>query len=135
MSNLYLRTIYSHQNQSRPGNLNIPVSSNIPVIDICEEQKGDRTNTIQKIIKAAEEFGFFQVINHGISKNLMKETRSVFKELFEMPAEYKQNLCSDDPSKTCRMLTSSIHYATERVILWSSGNTFGLNIQLDTDYE
>ncbi|KAJ1425134.1 Non-heme dioxygenase N-terminal domain [Sesbania bispinosa] len=59
-----------------------------------------------------------QVINHGISVNLMKETKSVFKELFEMPAEYKQNLCFDDPSKTCRRLTSNIHYATEKVHLW-----------------
>lgn len=45
----------------RPGNLKIPFSSNIPVIDLNEAQNGDRTNTIQKIINASEEFGFFQV--------------------------------------------------------------------------
>ena len=45
----------------RPGNLKIPFNSNIPVIDLNEAQNGDRTNTIQKIIKAAEEFGFFQL--------------------------------------------------------------------------
>lgn len=44
----------------RPGNLKIPFS-NIPVIDLGETQNGDTTNTIHKIIKAAEEFGFFQV--------------------------------------------------------------------------
>ncbi|XP_061366965.1 hyoscyamine 6-dioxygenase-like [Gastrolobium bilobum] len=104
--------------ESRPGNLKIPCSNDIPVIDLSEAQKGDRTHTIQKLIKAAEEFGFFQVINHGISVNLMNETMSVFKELFHMPAEYKKNLCSDDSSKTCRMFTSSVNYATEKVHLW-----------------
>jgi len=48
----------------------------------------------------------------------MNEARSVFKELFEMPEEEKQKLCSDDPSKTCKMFTSSVNYATEKVHLW-----------------
>ena len=45
----------------RPGDLKIPFGSNISVIDLSEEENGNRTNTIQKIIKASEEFGFFQV--------------------------------------------------------------------------
>lgn len=102
----------------RPGNLTIPFSSNIPIIDLNEAQNGDRTNTIHQIIKAAEEFGFFQVINHGISVNVMNDLRSVVRELFELPAEEKQKLCSDDPLKTCRMFTSSINYATEKVHHW-----------------
>ncbi|WVZ09546.1 hypothetical protein V8G54_014076 [Vigna mungo] len=103
--------------ETRPGGLKIPCS-NISVIDLREAENGDRINTIQKMIKASEEFGFFQVINHGISENVMNEARSVFKELFEMPAEEKQKLCSDDPSKTCKMLTSSVNYATEKVHMW-----------------
>jgi len=35
-----------------------------------------------------------------------------------MPEEEKQKLCSDDPSKTCKMFTSSVNYATEKVHLW-----------------
>ncbi|KAK7277536.1 hypothetical protein RJT34_22551 [Clitoria ternatea] len=104
--------------ESRPGNLKIPFISNIPVIDLSEAQNDNRTNTIRKIIKAAEEFGFFQVINHGISMNEMNEARSVFKELFEMSLEEKQKLCTSDPSKTCKMFTSSVNYATEKVHLW-----------------
>ncbi|KAK8467985.1 hypothetical protein PHAVU_007G194000 [Phaseolus vulgaris] len=48
----------------------------------------------------------------------MNEVRSVFKELFEMPEEEKQKLCSNDPSKKCKMFTSSVNYATEKVHLW-----------------
>jgi len=49
--------------ESRPGNLKIPFNSSIPVIDLSEAQKGDRANIIQKMIKASEEFGFFQVLS------------------------------------------------------------------------
>jgi hypothetical protein len=58
--------------ESRPGNVKVPFSSSIPVIDLSEARKGDRTNIIQKIIKAAEEFGFFQVhIAHPIFYSLV----------------------------------------------------------------
>jgi len=50
--------------ETRPGNLEIPVSRSIPIIDLGQVQNDDdRTNTIQQIIKAAHEFGFFQVHN------------------------------------------------------------------------
>ncbi|RDY01184.1 Protein DOWNY MILDEW RESISTANCE 6, partial [Mucuna pruriens] len=101
----------------RPGNLEIPFSD-IPVIDLDEAQNGDRTITIQKIIQASQEFGFFQVINHGISLNEMNQVRSVFKELFQLPAEEKQKLCLDDPSEPCNMFTSNVNYANEKVHRW-----------------
>jgi len=47
--------------ETRPGNFQIPINKTIPIIDLSEAQNGDRTKTIQQIIKAAEEFGFFQV--------------------------------------------------------------------------
>ncbi|KAK2455321.1 protein DOWNY MILDEW RESISTANCE [Trifolium repens] len=104
--------------ESRPGDLKIPISSNIPIIDLNEAQKGDKANTIHQIIKAAQEFGFIQVINHGILVNEMKETMSVFKEVFEISDEYKQKLYLDDDLKTCKRFTSSLRYETEKVHLW-----------------
>ncbi|XP_045786294.1 protein DOWNY MILDEW RESISTANCE 6-like [Trifolium pratense] len=106
--------------ESRPGDLKIPTSNSIPIIDLNEAQKddSDRANTIHQIIKAAQEFGFFQVINHGILENEMKETMSVFKEVFQMSDEYKQKLYLDDDLKTCKRFTSSLRYETENVHLW-----------------
>ncbi|KAK7267377.1 hypothetical protein RIF29_20049 [Crotalaria pallida] len=114
----YVPENYIFPPETRPGDEKIPLGSNIPMIDLSEAEKGDRIRTIQKIIKAAEEFGFFQVINHGVSLNIMDETRSVFKELFQMPVEYKQTLCTGDPLSPCKMCTSSITYAIQKVHLW-----------------
>ena len=76
--------------------------------------------------------------------NQMKKTMSIFKEIFDMPDEYKKNLCTNDPSKPCArcllvvstmQLKRFIYGETvlgTHVILWSNGNTYGLNIQQDT---
>lgn len=48
--------------ETRPGeDLKVPFSHSIPIIDLNEAHNGDTTNTTQQIIKAAREFGFFQV--------------------------------------------------------------------------
>ncbi|XP_054813807.1 hyoscyamine 6-dioxygenase-like [Prosopis cineraria] len=104
--------------ETRPGNLHVPIGEVIPVIDLSEAERGDRTATIQKILKAAQEFGFFRVINHGVSQNLMNEAMSVFKEPFQWSNEAKQNLYSEDVSKHCRLKTCSIYCTTDKVHLW-----------------
>ena len=50
--------------EKRPG-MPVPISKDIPVIDLGEE---DRANRIQKIIKASQEFGLFQVFSFELSR-------------------------------------------------------------------
>ncbi|KAM1244346.1 hypothetical protein ACFX1X_036149 [Malus domestica] len=100
---------------ARPGKLTTaPSCENIPVIDLG----GDQTCIIQQILKASHEYGFFQVMNHGISESLLKDTMGVFKEFFELPAEDKAAVYSEDPKKICRLFTSSGNYDWEDVHLW-----------------
>ncbi|KAF7818413.1 protein DOWNY MILDEW RESISTANCE 6-like [Senna tora] len=108
---------YIYPPEERPGN-NVPIGEGIPVIDLSEAEQGDRTLTIHKILKAAQDFGFFQVINHGVSENLMDETMSVLKDFFQLPDEDKQKFFTDDFSKSCVYYTSSINYAIEKIHLW-----------------
>ncbi|KAI4356025.1 hypothetical protein L6164_000079 [Bauhinia variegata] len=61
---------------------------------------------------------FFQVINHGVSENLMNEIRNVMKEFFEMSDDYKQNLYSEDPTKKCKLITSDQRYPNQKPYLW-----------------
>ncbi|KAA8550762.1 hypothetical protein F0562_002446 [Nyssa sinensis] len=102
----------------RPGKLSVPLCKIIPVIDLGNAVDHDRSNTIQQILKASQEFGFFQVINHGVSETLMDETRCVIKEFFDMPNEEKASVYSEDPMKTCRLYTSSFAYPNEDVHFW-----------------
>ncbi|KAM7258927.1 hypothetical protein ACFE04_014668 [Oxalis oulophora] len=58
-------------------------SDNIPLIDM---QHVDSTNLISA---ACRDWGFFQVVNHGIDHELLKGTREVWREFFSLPVEDK----------------------------------------------
>ncbi|KAL3531241.1 hypothetical protein ACH5RR_010563 [Cinchona calisaya] len=103
----------------RPGKDHLaPVCNTIPVIDLQKAEEGHhRKYTIQQILYASQEFGFFQVINHGVSQKLMDDTMKVCNEFFELPNEDKAELYSEDPLKRCRLHTSN-NYASEEFHLW-----------------
>ncbi|MFS7975300.1 putative non-hem dioxygenase domain, isopenicillin N synthase [Helianthus anomalus] len=86
----------------RPGSVKIPLCQNIPLIDLSASQ----SQTVEEILHACQEFGFFQVINHGVSKDLIDETMEVVKEFFNMPEEEKEIYYSIDPIKSCKLYTS-----------------------------
>ncbi|XP_062095163.1 jasmonate-induced oxygenase 2-like [Humulus lupulus] len=66
---------------------------NIPVIsleDVFSEDKALREATMAAISSACREWGFFQVVNHGVRPELMKQARATWREFFGQPAEEKQ---------------------------------------------
>ncbi|XP_024968710.1 hyoscyamine 6-dioxygenase-like [Cynara cardunculus var. scolymus] len=102
----------------RPGNQIVPIFNNCPVIDLEKAVSGDRNDVIQQILKACQDCGFFQVINHGVCEDLIDDTMGIVKEFFNMPNEDKVSLYSLDPQKSCRLYTSSFGYARESIHLW-----------------
>lgn len=101
----------------RPQELNTPLFDS-PVIDLSKSTFQEKMETINQIIKAGEEFGFFQVINHGISQSLIDEAMRVAIEFYNMPAEIKASVFKPDPERRCRLYTSTLVYDTEKVHLW-----------------
>ncbi|XP_059628923.1 protein DOWNY MILDEW RESISTANCE 6-like [Cornus florida] len=87
---------------------------NIPVIDLA---CGNRALTIQQIALACSQFGFFQVINHGVSTEAVEKMLEAADEFFQLPVEEKMKLYSDDPSKTTR-LSTSFNVKKEKVHNW-----------------
>ncbi|XP_074316656.1 protein DOWNY MILDEW RESISTANCE 6-like [Silene latifolia] len=102
----------------RPGKVAVTTSKNVPVIDIGKAKGVDRSTIIQQIIQASQDFGFFQVINHGVPSKILDETRGVFEDFFALPAEEKEDLCSSDVSKNCIFLTSNVDYDKEEIHNW-----------------
>lgn len=83
----------------RPSNVD-NTTVNIPVIDmqaLTGDDQGLRETTLQLVSSACREWGFFQVVNHGVSHELMKRARETWREFFEQPLEVKQEY-SNDPS-------------------------------------
>ncbi|KAA3468892.1 hyoscyamine 6-dioxygenase-like [Gossypium australe] len=117
-NNKTLPQSYIFPPETRPGNHIIPRSNTIPVIDLGNASAHDRTLVVQQILKASQEFGFFQVINHGISEVLMNDSMNLFKEFFELPAEDKADLYSEEFNRPCKLYTSSANYDGDKVHLW-----------------
>ncbi|KAJ0966819.1 hypothetical protein J5N97_023736 [Dioscorea zingiberensis] len=64
----------------------------LPLIDLSGLRSGDKAERIAcmaAIAEASSEWGFFQVLNHGISLDLLGEMRKEQRKVFEMPFERK----------------------------------------------
>ncbi|GLJ12206.1 hypothetical protein SUGI_0186590 [Cryptomeria japonica] len=78
----------------RPGANTDGPSVQVPLIDIANisgpAHQGLREKTIADIGSAASEWGLFQVVNHGISEELIQRLEGVGKEFFDLPQEEKE---------------------------------------------
>ncbi|GAA0184674.1 oxygenase [Lithospermum erythrorhizon] len=65
----------------------------LPLIDLNKLRSGEkeREECKREIAKASEEWGFFQVLNHGIPRNLLVEMREEQEKLFRKPFIEKLN--------------------------------------------
>ncbi|KAI3773018.1 hypothetical protein L6452_04215 [Arctium lappa] len=109
---------YVFPKDTRPGDQVVPNFENCPVIDLEKAGSDDRNDIIQQVLQASQDCGLFQVINHGVSEDMLKDAMGVVKEFFNMPYEDKASLYSLDTTKSCRLYSSSFDYAGETVHRW-----------------
>nr|XP_043633228.1 flavanone 3-dioxygenase 2-like [Erigeron canadensis] len=101
--------------ESRPGEVAIPFCDALPMIDLLA---CDWDNAVQQVLEACQEFGIFQLINHGVDEDLVNDTMKVVKEFFNMPGKDKEEYYSEDPNKKCRLFTGGYDYKNENIHLW-----------------
>ncbi|KAK3142829.1 hypothetical protein QOZ80_4BG0352220 [Eleusine coracana subsp. coracana] len=75
----------------------------LPVIDMSCSREEVR----QAMLDAGKEFGFFQVVNHGVSEQVLRDMEVVCEEFLQLPAEDKAHLYSDDNKKLNRLFSGS----------------------------
>ncbi|KAI7741056.1 hypothetical protein M8C21_006935, partial [Ambrosia artemisiifolia] len=78
----------------RPSLNNSPHSDiNIPLVDMSGLTDSDHTvreATMNQISIACREWGFFQVVNHGLKPELVDGVREIWREFFHEPMDVKQ---------------------------------------------
>ncbi|KAI0531242.1 hypothetical protein KFK09_000795 [Dendrobium nobile] len=76
----------------RPDSDNAVDDINLPVIDIGGLVNGSIESsemTMLAISNACKEWGFFQVVNHGVSGELIRKMKDMWREFFHLPMEEK----------------------------------------------
>lgn len=91
--------------------------SDIPIVDLQGIDGADRSSIVKTIGLACQSDGFFQVKNHGISEDLIKNMLCVARQFFRLPESERNGMYSDDPSKANR-LSTSFNVNTEKVGCW-----------------
>ncbi|KAG5567433.1 hypothetical protein RHGRI_002846 [Rhododendron griersonianum] len=101
--------------EKRPGDIPVPLCKDIPVVDLARVEGLGRYEVVQTMMKASQDFGIFQVINHGIPEELMNGAMSLCKEFFDMPAEEKAVYYSEDKTKSFRLYTNQFSPKASKV--------------------
>ncbi|KAI3971630.1 hypothetical protein MKW92_049927 [Papaver armeniacum] len=71
---------------------------NIPVIDVEGLLSGESVladSELKNLHSACQHWGFFQVVNHGISSFVTEKLKSEIQNFFELPVEEKSKLCQE----------------------------------------
>ncbi|KAF8398762.1 hypothetical protein HHK36_014620 [Tetracentron sinense] len=82
----------------------------LPLIDLgglTSHHAGERQACVERIARASSEWGFFQVVNHGISSELLWEMRKEQVKVFDTPFERKAS---------CGLLNESYRWGTPTAI-------------------
>lgn len=86
-----LQSSFVRDEDERPKVAYNDFSNEIPVISLegIDEVGGRRDEICRKIVEACEDWGIFQVVNHGVDSNLISEMTRLAREFFALPPEEK----------------------------------------------
>ncbi|CAI9771263.1 unnamed protein product [Fraxinus pennsylvanica] len=90
----------------------------VPVIDLDDLEKTHRHKQIVEEVRiASETWGFFQVVNHGISLNVLDEMLDAIQKFNEQDAEEKKKYYTRDNTRRVRF-SSNFDLFTSRTASW-----------------
>lgn len=80
----------------------------LPVIDFSQLQLqgSNRDRVLVSLAKACETYGFFQLVNHGISDEVISNMMKVSKNFFELPCDEREKYMTADMERPVRYGTS-----------------------------
>lgn len=86
--------------KSSPSTTNTGVYFQVPVIDLDgHDMPCQQTEIVNKVREAAETWGFFQIVNHGIPEGVAENVLEAVRQFHEQSAEMKMKWYSRDPQK------------------------------------
>ncbi|KAE8717030.1 caffeic acid 3-O-methyltransferase-like [Hibiscus syriacus] len=92
-------------------------SLRLPVIDFGVLQGPNRSRVLDSLSCACEEYGFFQVVNHGVPVEVIRRMNDVSSRFFGLPYEERAKYMSSDMTSPVRYGTS-LNQIKDSVFCW-----------------
>ncbi|KAG0454105.1 hypothetical protein HPP92_025409 [Vanilla planifolia] len=123
-----LRECFIRDEDERPKVAYNEFSNAIPVISLAgideEGEGGTRVEILRRVVAACEEWGIFQVVDHGIHAELITEMARLAREFFALPPEEKLRYDMSGGKKDGFLISS--HLKGEVVENWREFVTYCL---------
>lgn len=87
----------------------------IPVIDISYL---DDPNVADLICDAAEKWGFFQIVNHGVPISVLEDVKEATHRFFQLPVEEKRKYSKENSSSNSVRFGTSFSPQAEKSLEW-----------------
>ncbi|KAK7290820.1 hypothetical protein RIF29_05537 [Crotalaria pallida] len=83
----YKTLLHKHLGDSKDDSFSMVETCDLPLIDLGKLNLGhrEREECMKEITEAAREWGFFEVVNHGISKELLENLQFEQRKVFYQP--------------------------------------------------
>ncbi|CAN0853734.1 Protein SRG1 [Linum grandiflorum] len=87
-----------HDPHHPPDNATIKSTAQVPSIDLEKLLLVHSDQELDRLHETCKDWGFFQLVNHGVSESLLERVKKEIKEWFNIPMEEKQKFWqrSDD---------------------------------------
>ncbi|KAK7277453.1 hypothetical protein RJT34_22466 [Clitoria ternatea] len=89
----------------------------LPIIDFSDLLGPNRSQVLQSLANACEQYGFFQVVNHGISDDVINNMRDMSGRFFDLPFEERAKYMTIDMRAPVRYGTS-FSQTKDSVLCW-----------------
>ncbi|KAL2653326.1 hypothetical protein R1flu_021454 [Riccia fluitans] len=104
--------------------------SELPLIDLALVTK-DRGELARQLGEAAREWGFFQIVNHGLLLDDLQEIQAQGFKFFELPAEVKLKLQNRGYiADSAKVKMSSLHWAESWMLRYLADNDHSFEEQI-----
>ena len=98
--------------------INSPLHHQQPIIPIIDMANWEDQKVADAICDAAEKWGFFQVINHGVPLQVLQNVKDSTYRFFELPANEKMKYSKENSSSNNVRYGSSFSPDKEEALEW-----------------
>lgn len=106
----YIQTLEERLDQNKVGH-----EKTIPIIDVSN---WDDPKVSASICDAASNWGFFQIINHGIPIEVLENVKEAGRRFFELPNEERRKYLKENSPTPSVQLKTSFSPSSEKALEW-----------------